>query len=135
MAQQSPIHLAAGENICTEHAYESHLETGALGFYQPDVAKWGGVSGCLAVGQEATARGATYCPHFMGTAVGLAASIHLLAAVGGEGFVELDANENPLRTALCDLDLSVENGRVQVPGGAGIGIEPDATELRRYQLM
>ena len=110
------------------------MAAGALAFYQPDVAKWGGIGGCAAVGRLVVDKGFAYCPHFMGTAVGLAASLHLLAAVGGPGFVELDSNANPLRTALCDLDLGVSDGRVRMPTGAGIGIVPEAAALSQYQV-
>ncbi len=132
LADEADVPLAAGENICSDELYGRHLETGALMFYQPDVAKWGGIGGCAAVSRRVVDMGLTYCPHFMGTALGLAASIHLLAAAGGPGFVELDANENPLRTDLCDLDLGVTSGRVNVPRGDGIGIIPDAEAVRRY---
>ena len=78
--------------------------------------------------------GFMYCPHVMGTALGSTASIHLLAAGGGSGFVELDANENPLRTDLCDMDLEVTAGQIKVPTGTGIGIIPDAASMRRFQV-
>ena len=133
LADGSSVPLAAGENIASLAAYEAHLANGALGYYQPDVAKWGGVSGCLDVGRKVRAAGFVYCPHYMGTAVGLAASLHLLAAVGGDGLVELDSNSNPLRTDLCALDLSVSEGCVRVPDGHGIGVIPDADALKRYQ--
>ena len=64
----------------------------------------------------------------------MAASIHLLAAVGGSGFVELDSNANPLRTGLCDLNLAVSDGRVRVPTGHGVGVDPDREAIRRYQV-
>lgn len=134
LAGQTDVPLAAGENICSEAQYDAHVAAGALTFYQPDVAKWGGVGGCAAVGRLVVGRGLAYCPHFMGTAVGLAASLHLLAAVGGPGFVELDSNPNPLRTALCDLDLGVSDGRVRVPTSPGIGVVPDGAALREYQM-
>lgn len=134
LARQTDVPLAAGENICGDQAYADHLAANALTFYQPDVAKWGGVGGCATVGRRVVDGGFIYCPHFMGTAVGLAASLHLLAAVGGAGFVELDANANPLRTDLCDLDLSVSEGRVRVPTGDGIGVVPNTDALRRYQV-
>jgi D-galactarolactone cycloisomerase len=132
LAGQADVALAAGENICADDDYAAHIEAGALTFYQPDVAKWGGIGGCFAAGRLITENGYVYCPHFMGTAVGLAASVHLLAAVGGEGFVELDSNDNPLRTELCNFDLGVAEGRVQVPRGDGIGVIPDEEALRRY---
>lgn len=132
LAGQADVALAAGENICADDDYAAHIEAGALTFYQPDVAKWGGVGGCFAAGRLITEKGYVYCPHYMGTAIGLAASLHLLAAVGGSGFVELDSNDNPLRTELCNLDLGVMDGRVQVPSGAGIGVIPGEEALRRY---
>ncbi len=134
LAEQTDVPLAAGENICSDELYGRHIETGALMFYQPDVAKWGGISGCAAVSRRIIDTGFTYCPHFMGTALGLAASIHLLAAAGGSGFVELDANENPLRTEFCDMDLEVTAGRIKVPTGDGIGVIPDAASMRRFQM-
>ncbi len=134
LAEEADVRLAAGENICSDELYDRHLETGALTFYQPDVAKWGGIGGCAAVGRRVVETGANYCPHFMGTGLGLAASIHLLAAAGGSGFVELDANENPLRTELCDLDLSVSEGRVAVPQGVGIGVVPDDAAINRFRV-
>ncbi len=130
----SKVPLAAGENICADDDYAAHLDAGALTYYQPDVAKWGGIGGCASVGRKITDAGFVYCPHYMGTAIGLAASLHLLAAVGGDGFVEIDSNDNPLRTALCDLDLGVTEGRVQVPRGDGIGVVPDPHALSRYQI-
>lgn len=134
LADQADVPLAAGENICDEALFAKYLEAGALMYYQPDVAKWGGIGGCSSVARRVIDMGFNYCPHFMGTAVGLAASIHLLAAAGGSGFVELDANPNPLRTGLCEFDLNAKGGRVSVPAGTGIGVIPDAESLRRYRL-
>ena len=134
LAKQTDVPLAAGENICSDASYAEHMAAGALGVYQPDVAKWGGIGGCATVGQQAVEAGFVYCPHFMGTGVGLAASIHLLAAAGGPGFVELDSNANPLRTDLCDLDLTVSDGRVKVPTGPGIGVVPTGEAIQRYQV-
>lgn len=134
LSSLSNVPLAAGENICSDADYAAHLGARALSYYQPDVAKWGGVGGCYSVGREIVEAGSTFCPHYMGTAVGLAASLHLLAAVGGGGFVELDSNQNPLRTALCDLDLNVTEGRVRVPIGDGIGVIPEPDVLRQYRV-
>lgn len=133
LAKRTEVPLAAGENICGDAPYAEHMAAGALTVYQPDVAKWGGIGGCANVGRRAVEAGLVYCPHFMGTGIGLAASMHLLAAAGGPGFVELDSNANPLRTDLCDLDLTVSGGRLRVPTGHGIGVEPEQEAIQRYQ--
>lgn len=131
LARSVTVPLAAGENIVGERRFVEFIDAGALGVVQPDVAKWGGVSGSLAVGRHARKAGLRCCMHFMGTALGLAASLHLLAALGGDGRVELDINENPLRTDLGPLDLSVREGRLSLPAGTGFGFEPDPAALRR----
>jgi D-galactarolactone cycloisomerase len=131
LAQAVRVPLAAGENVVGEHAFSELMAARALRVVQPDVAKWGGISGALAVGRRASALGLRCCMHFMGSGLGLAASLHVLAAIGGDGGVELDVNENPLRTELGPLDLAVNEGALPVPAGCGFGFEPDPAALRR----
>ncbi|WP_170419515.1 mandelate racemase/muconate lactonizing enzyme family protein [Ruegeria atlantica] len=130
----SAIPIAAGENITSFDSFQAHRTVGGLKVLQPDVAKWGGVSGCFAVGQDIRASDATCAMHYMGTALGLAASMHVLSAIGGAGPVELDANPNPLRTDLGQLDLKVHNGKLTVPDGVGIGFVPDPAALKGHTL-
>jgi L-alanine-DL-glutamate epimerase-like enolase superfamily enzyme len=130
----SPVPLAAGENIAGFSAFSQALEQNVLSVIQPDVAKWGGVSGCLAVGQEIVCSGASYCPHYLGGGIGLLASAHLLAAVGGPGILEVDVNENPLRDALCGPVADVRDGAIVLGEGPGLGIDPDLSPLRRFKV-
>ncbi|MEP7063121.1 MAG: mandelate racemase/muconate lactonizing enzyme family protein [Betaproteobacteria bacterium] len=134
LAQAVRVPIAAGENIVGENAFAEVMTARALRVVQPDVAKWGGVSGALAVGRRANVLGLRCCMHFMGSGLGLAASLHVLAAIGGDGAVELDVNENPLRTELGPLDLAVRDGALPVPVGCGFGFDPDAAALRRLSL-
>jgi L-alanine-DL-glutamate epimerase-like enolase superfamily enzyme len=99
---------------------------------QPDLAKWGGFSACLPVARQALARGLRYCPHFLGAGVGLLASAHLLAASGGDGQLEVDANPNPLRTATCGPVAQVLDGRVRLSERPGLGDMPDLAALRDH---
>jgi D-galactarolactone cycloisomerase len=125
LANRVPVPLAAGENIDTLAGYEAMMASGAVRFVQPDVAKWGGVSGCFAVAKAARAKGLVYCPHFLGGAVGLLASAHILAAAGGKGMLEIDTNPNALRDELAGAVLKVENGGISLSDEPGIGIVPD----------
>ena len=102
---------------------------------QPDVAKWGGHSGCLPVARAALAGGRTYCPHFLGGGIGLLHSLHLLAAVRGPGLLEVDANANPLREGLLGDVLAVAEGSVALPGGQGLGLEPDLKPLAKLRSL
>ena len=127
--------LAGGENIRGAGAFQQVIDSGLLGILQPDAAKWGGHSGCLPVAKAALAAGRTYCPHFLGGAVGLMHSLHLLAAVRGPGRLEVDANPNPLREGLLGGLVDVTEGCVSLPGGQGLGLEPDLKPLANFRSL
>ncbi len=132
LAERVPVPLAAGENLAGDDAFGGALDARCLGVLQPDLAKWGGFSACLPVARRALARGLRYCPHFLGAGVGLLASAHLLAAAGGGGLLEVDANPNPLRTATCGPVAQVVDGRVGLSDRPGLGDEPDLAALRDF---
>lgn len=134
LAQSTKVPLAAGENIAGAAAFSDALRQGVLKIIQPDVAKWGGVSGCLPVAQSIVQAGLPYCPHYLGGGIGLLASAHLLAAVGGTGMLEVDVNENPLRDELCGPIRDVGDGHVTLSNEPGLGIEPDLREFRAFQI-
>ena len=126
------VALAAGENTLGDEQFDDLIETRALNFVQPDVAKWGGISGCLSVGQKVNAAGLTYCPHFLGAAPGLFASAHLLAAVGGNGLLEVDINPNPLRETLASAPIDISDGYYRLPTDDGMGFTPNDDVIERY---
>ena len=70
----------------------------------------------------------------MGSGLGLAASLHTLAAIGGKGPIELDANPNPLRTELGEIDLGVSDGTLQIPPGPGHGFIPEPGALKKLSV-
>ena len=123
LANESPIPLAGGENLAGDPAFDAAISQGVLTYLQPDVAKWGGVTGCLRVARAALAAGMTYCPHFLGGGIGLAASGELLAAAGGNGLLEVDVNANPLRSAFNLPGLDQASGLWQLSEAPGLGIE------------
>ena len=130
LAQASPVPLAAGENLAGDSAFDEALAARVFRVVQPDIAKWGGFSGCLPVARRILASGARYCPHFLGGGVGLLASAHLLATVGGDGLLEVDANENPLREATAGAANAVRDGRVDLGDAPGLGVDPDLGKLQ-----
>lgn len=127
----API-LAAGENMAAFAAFEVALQSHALGVVQPDLAKWGGFTGCLTVAKKILGHGMRYCPHYLGAGIGLLASAHLLAAVGGDGILEIDANDNPLRTLTCGPLAQVVEGTATLGDAPGLGVAPDLKALAEY---
>jgi len=124
--------LAGGENFHGAQ-FDEALDSSVLHVIQPDITKWGGVSGNAKVAARAVAAGKRYCPHYFGGGVSLLASLHVLAAVGGEGVLEFDAHPNLGREAVVGDLLPVRDGSVSVPTGPGLGAVPDLAQLLGHQ--
>jgi L-alanine-DL-glutamate epimerase-like enolase superfamily enzyme len=135
LAQATRVPLAGGENLAGMPAFERAFEARALRVVQPDVAKWGGLSGCLPLARRIREVGLRYCPHFLGGGIGLLASAHLLAAAGGDGMLEIDSNPNRLRTTTCGAAAHVVDGRVKLDERPGLGAAPCLAQLEPYRVM
>jgi D-galactarolactone cycloisomerase len=134
LRDQVSIPLAGGENIAGREAFATALSEGVLSVVQPDAAKWGGFTGCLAVARDVVKAKRTYCPHYLGGGIGLLASAHLLAACNG-GWLEVDVNENPLRDAFCGTVADVSDGEIVLPEAPGLGIEPDIATIEKFRTI
>jgi L-alanine-DL-glutamate epimerase-like enolase superfamily enzyme len=130
LAAAAPIPLAGGENLRGDAQFDAAIGAGALAIFQPDVAKWGGITGCLPLAWRVLAAGRRYCPHYLGGGIGLLASAHLLAAAGGAGLLEIDCNPNPLREGLAAPHPILEDGRLVLSGAPGLGVAPDRDVAR-----
>lgn len=131
LADGTSLRLAGGENLRGLAQFQAAAHSG-LHVLQPDIGKWGGFSGCLRVGRAALAQGQWFCPHWLGGGLGLQASLHLKAALGGPGYVEVDANPNPLRDLLAQPGFTFCEGGVTLGEAAGLGVEPDLERARPF---
>jgi L-alanine-DL-glutamate epimerase-like enolase superfamily enzyme len=127
--------LAGGENIAGHENFAMALTEGVLTVVQPDAAKWGGITGCIAVARDVLASKRHYCPHFLGGGIGLSASAHLLAGSGGGGLLEVDSNDNPLREDFCGAIADIKGGEIVLPETPGLGIEPDVAKIEKYRTL
>ena len=132
LAAASTIPLAGGENLRSVE-FDRALDERVLSVFQPDLAKWGGFTGTVPVARKALAGGRRYCPHYFGGGISLLASLHILAAVGGDGLLEFDSNDNAVREAIVGPLLPVSEGRVPVPQTPGLGAIPDLAALAPYR--
>jgi len=128
----APMPLAAGENINHLPAFQIALQHWGLGVMQPDLAKWGGFTGCLEVVRQSRAHGVMYCPHYLGGGIGLMASAHLLAASSQDGLLEMDVNPNPLRTEALSGALAPQEGWVSLPDSPGLGLTPNLAAMKAW---
>ncbi|SEM64209.1 mandelate racemase/muconate lactonizing enzyme family protein [Bradyrhizobium sp. OK095] len=127
--------IAAGENISSAAGFREVLAEEVLGVVQPDIAKWGGLSVCAGLARDVLKSGKTFCPHYLGGGIGLLASAHLLAGIGGAGWLEVDANDNPLRDLFCGPVETVREGTVLLSDEPGLGIVPDLSTIACYRSV
>jgi L-alanine-DL-glutamate epimerase-like enolase superfamily enzyme len=117
------VETAAGENYGTVWDFRRAFEAGAITYAQPSITKIGGVTEMRRVISLAQLFGVTVMPHSAYFGPGLLASIHCIAALAPDALVErfyCDFEENPLGDAIHPRD-----GRLAVPQGPGLGVDPD----------
>ncbi|MGP9810531.1 mandelate racemase/muconate lactonizing enzyme family protein [Rhodopseudomonas sp. NSM] len=127
--------LAAGENFTSRDGFAQALGDDTLGVIQPDIAKWGGLSACAPIARDILAAGKRFCPHYLGGGIGLLASAHLLAGTGGDGLLEVDINDNPLRDNFCGPVGAISDGTITLGDAPGLGITPDLAGIAQYRTV
>ena len=134
--------VAGGENEFTRWGFRDLVVRKAMDIIQPDVCAAGGISECRKIAALASAHGVECIPHAWGSAIGLAATLHFLAALPDQPpsfrpmppLLELEQCENPFRDLLSVEPIVQQGGKVQIPTGAGLGIEINRSVLDRYRV-
>ena len=125
------IPIAAGENVSTLMDFTRLMAVEAVDFVEPSPAKMGGVTELCKVFPIAAVHNVTVMAHTFYDGPGLLAGIHATAALGtADSMIEWRCFD--LEAQLYGGALTPESGRISVPQGPGLGIEPDATVIRTY---
>ncbi|OZI18913.1 rhamnonate dehydratase [Bordetella genomosp. 9] len=134
--------VAGGENEFTRWGFRDIVTRKAMDIVQPDVCAAGGISECRKIAALALAHGVECVPHAWGSAIGLAATLHFLAALPDQPpsfrpmppLLEFEQCENPFRDLLTVEPIVQQRGVVRIPTGAGLGIEVKREVLDRYRV-
>ena len=134
------MRISGAEQLRGRWAFRRVIQEGAMDIIQPDVCVCGGFTEFRKISAMASANHVRVIPHMFGTAIRLAATLQLLAAmpdwprahVPFPTLLEYDMSENALRTELARDPIRHKGGVVQVPQAPGLGIEIDREVLRKY---
>lgn len=135
-----PFRIAGAEGRVGVRAFREVIDRGAMDILQPDISVAGGFTECKRIEALAWAHETTLLPHYFGTAVRLAATLHWIATIPEEAdadvplILELDVMENALRTDLAKEPFDFEDGEMRIPDGPGLGIEVDEAIVRKYTV-
>jgi len=126
----------AGYETCTygRVGFRDYIAAGAVHFVQPDVAWCGGLSEGLKIAHLAQAHHRPLAPHIHGSAVAVAAAVHLLGAVANASMAEMVFPAHPLMADLVREPLAVDRtGHIELSDRPGLGIELDPRVVARYR--
>ena len=126
------VPIAAGENLSGPTELAALLRAGAVDICQPSVIKFGGIAAVAEAAALARAHGVDYVPHCFYYGPGFLASLHLAAALAPQAAFEVFFGQ--LEASPYHDAVRARDGRIAVPGGPGLGVEPDLAVLERYRL-
>jgi L-alanine-DL-glutamate epimerase-like enolase superfamily enzyme len=129
LAEAVDTRIAAGEAEATVWDFRRLADTG-IDVLQPDLSRCGGLTVARRVAYLADERNLLVCPHAWGSDILTAATLHFIAALPHETFLEFNTSADPLSRDLVSQPLRLVDGAVRVPDGPGLGVEPDMEAIR-----
>ena len=128
----SPVPISGGEVLTRRQSFLPWIERGALDIVQPDATKCGGLSEARKIAWMAYDHNIQFVSHGWNTAVGVAADLHLAAAIPVARYVEYLTPAPYIESIVTQpFELDAE-GLLTIPQTPGLGIELDRDALERF---
>ncbi len=134
VGQALECYVAGSEGEYTRHGFRDLVVQGDVDVVQPDLTRCGGLTEGLAIALLASSFNRRLSPHCWSSVFGLAAALHLTAAVSNGLTVEYDAHPNPLREGLVPGQLKPREGHLDVPTGPGLGLDVNEVFLEAHTV-
>jgi D-galactarolactone cycloisomerase len=140
LSQTLDIPIAGAENAFTRFHFKEIIARRAMDIIQPDVCCAGGLTEGKRIAVLAETWNVPMVPHVWGSAVGMAAAVHLLAATPDfphtwkpiPPLLEYEQTYSPFREDLAVNPIRQRDGWVRVPDRPGLGIEIAPAVLEKY---
>jgi L-alanine-DL-glutamate epimerase-like enolase superfamily enzyme len=134
LSAQSPIRIAAGEEICDIKEFREIMDVGGIDVAQVDVTRVGGLARSKRIGWDSAERHRLCVNHSYKTGVNIAASLHFVAALPNTHYFEYCVEQGALRKSLTRQTFPVVDGEIAVPEEPGLGIELDEAIVAKYRV-
>ncbi|TDC48707.1 mandelate racemase/muconate lactonizing enzyme family protein [Jiangella ureilytica] len=132
LRRRSRVPISGGEVLTRRQDFHRFLAAGAFDIVQPDTTKGGGLSESRRVAWLAAEFGVAFVPHGWNTAVGLAADLHLAAALPATELVEYKTGSAYIDELAAGGFALDPDGYLPVPSSPGLGLRLDGDALERY---
>jgi L-alanine-DL-glutamate epimerase-like enolase superfamily enzyme len=132
LRRHSPVPIATGEVLTRRQSFRPFLERQAVDIIQPDCTKCGGLTEAYRIAWMAYEHNIQWVPHGWNTAIGLAADLHLSAAMPVARYVEY-LTPSPYLEEIITQPFKVDaEGYLPIPTRPGLGIELNREGLKRF---
>jgi L-alanine-DL-glutamate epimerase-like enolase superfamily enzyme len=131
LREHARVMISAGEVLTRRQSFRPFLEEGAWDIVQPDCTKVGGLTEAHKVAWMAYRHNILTVPHGWNTAVGVAADMHLIAAMPVGKWIEFHQPSAVIDAIVAQPFKIDRDGMLAVPTGPGLGIELDWDGIRR----
>ena len=132
IARRVRMPVAGGESGYGRDFFDSLLDAQAVSVIMPDIKHCGGVAEAVRAGRSARQRGGALSLHSPSGPISLLASAHVTAAVPGALPLEHAVDEVDWRADLVAPAERIEDGRLLLPPGPGLGAALDWKTVDRY---
>jgi L-alanine-DL-glutamate epimerase-like enolase superfamily enzyme len=134
LSAQSPIRIAAGEEVCDIKEFQELMDIGGIDVVQVDVTRVGGLARSKRIGQDSAERHRLCVNHSYKTGINMAASLHFLAALPNTQYFEYCVEQGELRRSLTKQTFPVVDGQIAVPEEPGLGVALTEEIVSRYRV-
>ncbi len=137
LADRAETRICGAEFAATRFECREWLEQGRVDVLQPDINRCGGLTEIRRISELAAYASASVIPHGWKTGITAAAGRHFHAATVNSPTFEFLSPllwDSPIRGELVHPEPSVRDGRMELPTGAGLGIELDEDAVARYRV-
>ena len=134
--QKAGIPVGAGDTGLTAPTeWIPYFREGKIDIAQPDISWVGGFSAMKEIAALASQYGCRLIPHGWNTDLTLAANLHFLSVQKNIEYAEFSTSTSPLRWLLSKNGPQIDqDGMINLPQGAGLGIELDEDVIKRYRI-
>jgi D-galactarolactone cycloisomerase len=128
----STVRISGGEVLTRRQSFLPYLQDHLVDIIQPDVTKVGGISEFRRIAQSAQDQHIRVIPHGWNTAVGLAADLHLAAALPLTDLVEYCTGSAYIDEIVVEPWNLGEDGMLSVSDRPGLGLSIDFDAVLGY---
>jgi D-galactarolactone cycloisomerase len=134
LRRHSPVPIATGEVLTRRQSFRPFIERHAVDIIQPDATKCGGLTEAWRIGWMAYEHNILLVPHGWNTALGLAADLHLTAALPVARYVEFLTPSPYLDELVTEPFRPDADGYLHVPEKPGLGVELNREAMKRFGI-